>query len=119
MIEYAILIVMVISAIGFAWLWLIEQKKRESEKKRFSKRRLSDDESSAEKRDCARDTHDHENCRTNGTRKRCKLIAHQARNTMGETISLSIMIMGFGRAGLDQLRLTTSTTAFDVVVMKL
>ena len=75
--------------------------------------------SSAEKRDCARDTHDHENCRTNGTRKRCKLIAHQARNTMGETISLSIMIMGFGRAGLDQLRLTTSTTAFDVVVMKL
>jgi hypothetical protein len=28
MIEYAILIVMVIFAAGFAWLWLIEQKKR-------------------------------------------------------------------------------------------
>ena len=27
MIEYAILIVMVISTIGFVWLWLIEQKK--------------------------------------------------------------------------------------------
>ena len=77
--------------------------------------------SSAEKRDCATDTHDHaigENCRTNGTRKRCKLIARQARNTTGETISLSILILGFGRAGLDQLRLTTSTTAFGVVVMK-
>ena len=77
--------------------------------------------SSAEKRDCATDTHDDaisENCRTNGTGKRCKLIAHQARNTTGETISLSIMIMGFGRAGSDQLRLTTSTTAFSVVVMK-
>ena len=77
--------------------------------------------SSAEKRDCATDTHDHaigENCRTNGTGKRCKLIARQARNTTGETISLSILILGFGRAGLDQLRLTTSTTAFGVVVMK-
>jgi hypothetical protein len=43
--------------------------------------------SSAEKRDCATDTHDHaigENCRTNGTGKRCKLIARQARNTTGE-----------------------------------
>jgi hypothetical protein len=72
-------------------------------------------------RDCATDTHDHaigENCRTNGTGKRCKLIARQARNTTGETISLSILILGFGRAGLDQLRLTTSTTAFGVVVMK-
>jgi len=28
MIEYAILIVMVIFAIGFAWLWFIEQKKK-------------------------------------------------------------------------------------------
>ena len=77
--------------------------------------------SSAEKRDCATDTHDHaigENCRTNGTGKRCKLIARQARNTTGETISLSILIMGFGRAGLDQLRLTTSTTAFGEVVRK-
>jgi hypothetical protein len=30
MIEYAILIVMVIFAAGFAWLWLIEQKKRKA-----------------------------------------------------------------------------------------
>jgi hypothetical protein len=28
MIEYAILIVMVMSAIGFAWLWFVEQKKK-------------------------------------------------------------------------------------------
>jgi preprotein translocase subunit YajC len=28
MIEYAILIVMVIFAAGFAWLWFIEQKKK-------------------------------------------------------------------------------------------
>jgi preprotein translocase subunit YajC len=28
MIEYAIFILMVIFAIGFAWLWLIEQKKK-------------------------------------------------------------------------------------------
>ena len=30
MIEYAILIVMVIFAVGFAWLWFIEQKKRKA-----------------------------------------------------------------------------------------
>jgi hypothetical protein len=42
MLEYAILIVMVIFAIGFAWLWFIEQKKSEREEKRFSKRRSSD-----------------------------------------------------------------------------
>jgi len=41
MIEYAILIVMVIFAGGFAWLWLIEQKR---EKRRVGKRKLSDDE---------------------------------------------------------------------------
>ena len=28
MMEYAIFIVMVIAVIGFAWLWLIEQRKR-------------------------------------------------------------------------------------------
>ena len=28
MIEYAILIVMVTFAVGFAWLWFIEQKKK-------------------------------------------------------------------------------------------
>ena len=48
--------------------------------------------SSAEKRDCATDTR-----RTNGTGKRCKLFAHQARSTTGETISLSVIILGFGR----------------------
>ena len=32
MIEYAILIVMVIFAIGFAWLWFIEQKKKRKRK---------------------------------------------------------------------------------------
>jgi len=32
MIEYAILIVMVISTIGFVWLWLIEQKKKRTRK---------------------------------------------------------------------------------------
>ena len=31
MIEYAILIVMVIFAIGFAWLWFIEQKRKRKE----------------------------------------------------------------------------------------
>jgi hypothetical protein len=31
MIEYAILIVMVTFAIGFAWLWFIEQKKKRKE----------------------------------------------------------------------------------------
>ena len=37
MIEYAILIVMVSFAIGFAWLWFIEQKKKRNGK-RFSKK---------------------------------------------------------------------------------
>jgi MFS-type transporter involved in bile tolerance (Atg22 family) len=32
MIEYAILIVMVIFTIGFAWLWFIEQKKKRKRK---------------------------------------------------------------------------------------
>jgi hypothetical protein len=32
MIEYAALIVMVISAVGFAWLWFIEQKKKRKRK---------------------------------------------------------------------------------------
>ena len=32
MIEYAILIVMVVFATGFAWLWVIEQRKRQKRK---------------------------------------------------------------------------------------
>jgi preprotein translocase subunit YajC len=32
MIEYAILIVMVVFATGFAWLWVIEQRKRRKRK---------------------------------------------------------------------------------------
>ena len=32
MIEYAILIVMVVFAAGFAWLWVIEQRKRKKRK---------------------------------------------------------------------------------------
>ena len=32
MIEYAIFIVMVIFTIGFAWLWFIEQKKKQKRK---------------------------------------------------------------------------------------
>ena len=32
MIEYAILIVMVVFATGFAWLWAIEQRKRHKRK---------------------------------------------------------------------------------------
>ena len=32
MIEYAILIVMVVFAAGFAWLWVIEQRKRTKRK---------------------------------------------------------------------------------------
>ena len=34
MIEYVIIIVMVIVTIGFAWLWLIEQRKKRSEARR-------------------------------------------------------------------------------------
>ena len=37
MIEYAILIVMVIFAGGFAWLWLIEQKKKKRKEARRQK----------------------------------------------------------------------------------
>ena len=32
MIEYVILIVMVVFATGFAWLWVIEQRKRQKRK---------------------------------------------------------------------------------------
>jgi preprotein translocase subunit YajC len=32
MIEYAILIVMVVFAAGFAWLWVIEQRKKQKRK---------------------------------------------------------------------------------------
>ena len=37
MIEYAILIVMVVFATGFAWLWVIEQRKRQKRKERQEK----------------------------------------------------------------------------------
>jgi len=37
MIEYIIFIVMVIFAIGFAWLWLIEQQKKVRRKQARSK----------------------------------------------------------------------------------
>jgi len=36
MIEYAILIVMVTFAVGFAWLWFIEQKKKRKRKEALS-----------------------------------------------------------------------------------
>ena len=42
MIEYAILIVMVTFAIGFAWLWFIEQKKRRKRKEALQQKRSSD-----------------------------------------------------------------------------
>ena len=40
MIEYAILMVMVISAIGFAWLWLIEQKKKIKRKEALQQKEI-------------------------------------------------------------------------------
>jgi flagellar basal body-associated protein FliL len=40
MIEYAILIVMVIFAIGFAWLWFIEQKKKRRRKKALQQKKV-------------------------------------------------------------------------------
>jgi hypothetical protein len=42
MIEYAILIVMVIFAAAFAWLWFIEQKKRRKRKEALRQKRSSD-----------------------------------------------------------------------------
>ena len=39
MIEYAIFVVMVIFTIGFAWLWLIEQQKKEARRKNEIERR--------------------------------------------------------------------------------
>jgi len=36
MIEYAIFVVMVIFTIGFAWLWLIEQRKKSKRKRSAS-----------------------------------------------------------------------------------
>jgi hypothetical protein len=38
MIEYAILIVMVVFAAGFAWLWIIEQRKRQRRKAILTRR---------------------------------------------------------------------------------
>ena len=40
MIEYAILIVMVIFAIGFAWLWFIEQKKKRKRKEALQQKEI-------------------------------------------------------------------------------
>ena len=40
MIEYAILIVMVIFAIGFARLWFIEQKKKQTRKEALRKKEI-------------------------------------------------------------------------------
>ena len=40
MIEYAILIVMVTFAIGFAWLWFIEQKKKKKRKEVLQKKEI-------------------------------------------------------------------------------
>jgi len=40
MIEYAALIVMVIFAVGFAWLWFIEQKKKRRRKKALQQKKV-------------------------------------------------------------------------------
>jgi MFS-type transporter involved in bile tolerance (Atg22 family) len=40
MIEYAILIVMVIFAIGFGWLWFIEQKKKRKRKEALQQKEI-------------------------------------------------------------------------------
>lgn len=40
MTEYAIFIVMMIAAIGFAWLWLIEQQKKRRRKEARSKNEI-------------------------------------------------------------------------------
>jgi hypothetical protein len=40
MIEYAILIAMVIFAIGFAWLWFIEQKKKRKRKEALQQKEV-------------------------------------------------------------------------------
>jgi hypothetical protein len=40
MIEYAILIVMATFAIGFAWLWVIEQKKKRKRKEALQQKEI-------------------------------------------------------------------------------
>jgi flagellar basal body-associated protein FliL len=40
MTEYAIFMVMVIAAMGFAWLWFIEQKKKRTRKEALQQREL-------------------------------------------------------------------------------
>jgi cbb3-type cytochrome oxidase subunit 3 len=40
MIDYAIVIVMVIFAIGFAWLWFIEQKKKRRRKEALQQKEV-------------------------------------------------------------------------------
>jgi len=38
--EYAIFVAMVISIMGFAWLWLIEQKKKRKRKEALQQREI-------------------------------------------------------------------------------
>ena len=40
MTEYAIFVVMVISTMGFAWLWLIEQKKKRKRKEALQQKEI-------------------------------------------------------------------------------
>ncbi|MFL6827963.1 MAG: hypothetical protein ACJ8E2_16010 [Bradyrhizobium sp.] len=40
MTEYAALVVMVIAAVGFAWLWFIEQKKKRTRKEALQRKGL-------------------------------------------------------------------------------
>ena len=40
MTEYAILMVMVIAAAGFAWLWFIEQKKKRTRKEALQQKKV-------------------------------------------------------------------------------
>ena len=40
MIEYAILFVMVIFTLGFAWLWFIEQKKKRKRKEALQQKEI-------------------------------------------------------------------------------
>jgi preprotein translocase subunit YajC len=47
--EYAIFIAMVIVTIGFAWLWLIEQQKKEEKRSASEKGELSDYEAQPDK----------------------------------------------------------------------
>ena len=52
MIEYAILIVMVTFAIGFAWLWFIEQKKKRKRKEALQQKEIEQQRASGIRRHC-------------------------------------------------------------------